>query len=122
VPADDECRPPSASEPDRRAPPSAIVWLVRSGITRSDIPTLCDELAVLLSSASVVVCDLVGVTTPDAVVVEALARLQLTARRLGGHICLDRVSDELQELLVFTGLEAVLPQAERCAATRGPAG
>jgi anti-anti-sigma regulatory factor len=54
-----------------------------------------------------IVCD-VGALAPDAAVVDALARLQLSARRLGYEICLRDASDDLQDLLDFIGLSEVL--------------
>ena len=54
-----------------------------------------------------IVCD-VGALAPDAVAVDALARLQLGARRNGQEIQLHHVSSELQELLDFVGLSDVL--------------
>ncbi len=50
----------------------------------------------------------VGALAPDAVAVDALARLQFTARRLGLEIRLRHASSELQELLAFVGLRDVL--------------
>lgn len=50
-----------------------------------------------------------GVTEPDVGTVDALARLQLAARRLGRSIRLRQASDELQELLSLAGLSDVLP-------------
>jgi hypothetical protein len=49
----------------------------------------------------------VETTSPDLELVDALARLQLVARRSGGMIQL-RASDQLRELLVFAGLDEVL--------------
>ena len=46
---------------------------------------------------------------PDAVTVDALARLQLVARRHDCQVRLRGASDELRELLAFMGLDAVLP-------------
>jgi hypothetical protein len=46
---------------------------------------------------------------PDAAAVDALARLQLVAGRLGGRIQLRNASPELQELLRFMGLGDALP-------------
>jgi hypothetical protein len=54
-----------------------------------------------------IVCD-VGAVPSDAVAVDALARLQLIARRLGLEIRLRHASGELQELLAFAGLRGVL--------------
>jgi hypothetical protein len=55
-----------------------------------------------------VVCD-VGAVAPDAPAVDALARLQLTARRLGLDVGLRNASDELLELISLVGLCDVLP-------------
>jgi anti-anti-sigma regulatory factor len=62
------------------------------------------------SEAAVIVCDVRAITNPDAVVIEALARLQLTARRLGRQVLLHHASDHLQDLLALTGLREFLPQ------------
>ena len=56
---------------------------------------------------STIVCD-VGALAPDAGAVDALARLQLTAGRLGLEIRLHRASTELLELIAFVGLRDVL--------------
>ena len=54
-----------------------------------------------------IACD-VGALVPDAVAVDALARLQLGARRLGLEIRLCHASRELRQLLAFAGLRDVL--------------
>jgi hypothetical protein len=54
-------------------------------------------------------CDVAGVE-PDAVTVEALARLQLGARRNGCQVRLRHASRELLELVDFMGLTNVLPE------------
>jgi hypothetical protein len=56
---------------------------------------------------STIVCD-VGALAADAAAVDALARLQLTARRLGYEIRLGDASVDLQDLLDFVGLRDVL--------------
>jgi hypothetical protein len=56
---------------------------------------------------STVVCD-VGSLGPDASAIDALARFQLGARRLGFEVRLRGMSNELRELLEFVGLAAVL--------------
>ena len=56
---------------------------------------------------STIVCD-VGALAPDAAAVDALARLQLNAKRRGLEIRLRHASSELQELLAFLGLDDVL--------------
>jgi hypothetical protein len=54
-----------------------------------------------------IVCD-VGALAPDAAAIDALARLQLAARRLGLEIRLSHASNELLGLLAFVGLSEVL--------------
>jgi hypothetical protein len=50
----------------------------------------------------------VDARSPDLALVEALARLQLSARRRGGRLRLANVSDELRGLLELVGLDRVL--------------
>ena len=54
-----------------------------------------------------IVCD-VSALDPDALTIDALARLQLSSRRVGLEVRLRHASNELQELLVFVGLDEVL--------------
>jgi hypothetical protein len=58
--------------------------------------------------ADVAVCDVSGVE-PDAVTVDALARLQLAAQRRGCQVRLRHASAELVGLVTFMGLRDVLP-------------
>jgi ABC-type transporter Mla MlaB component len=90
--------------------PRIISFAVKGPIARSDLPGLCELLCELLerSRAEVVLCDVRGVE-PDAVTVDALARLQLAARRCGCQVRLRRASDDLLELVAFMGLRDVLP-------------
>jgi hypothetical protein len=59
------------------------------------------------SRATTIVCD-VGAVAPEAAAIDALARLQLNAQRLGLEIRLLHASSELLELIAFTGLDEVL--------------
>jgi hypothetical protein len=90
--------------------PQPISFAVRGPITPADLPGLCDRVCVLLgrTGASVILCDVHGVA-PDAVTVDALARLQLAARRHGCQVRLRHASSELLALLAFMGLRDVLP-------------
>jgi hypothetical protein len=54
-----------------------------------------------------IVCD-VGELVPDGVAVEALARLQLGARREGLQLRLSGTTKEMRDLLAFCGLSDVL--------------
>ena len=58
----------------------------------------------------VLVCDVSGVRA-DAVTVEALARLQLAARRHGCRVVLRGASPELLDLVAFMGLRDVLAES-----------
>jgi hypothetical protein len=57
----------------------------------------------------IVICD-VGGAEPDAATVDALARLQLMAKRLGCAMRLRNASAELIQLVAFMGLADVLPE------------
>ena len=91
-----------------QAPPTTFA--VHGPITHADLPGLCDRVCALLerSAPGVAYCD-VGSVQPDAVTVDALARLQLAARRFGCQVRLRNASDELLELVAFMGLLDVLP-------------
>ena len=90
--------------------PRTIAFSIDGPIVRTDLSRLCDRVCDLLAAngADVALCD-VRRAAPDAVTVEALARLQLAARRQGCHIRLGHPSTELLELLSFMGLREVLP-------------
>jgi ABC-type transporter Mla MlaB component len=94
--------------------PARITFAIAGPIARSDLPGLCDRVCALLSesAAEVAVCRVRGVQV-DAVTVDALARLQLAARRHGCQVRLCGASDELLELMRFMGLTDVLPCEER---------
>jgi ABC-type transporter Mla MlaB component len=84
---------------------------MRGPIARPAVPGLCERVRVLLATGDVdlVTCEMGALATPDAVAVDALARLQLTARRLGRSIRLRNACGQLQDLLALTGLRQVLP-------------
>jgi gamma-glutamyl:cysteine ligase YbdK (ATP-grasp superfamily) len=50
----------------------------------------------------------VSALDPDVATIDALARLQLTSRRIGLELRLRSASTELQELLAFVGLGEAL--------------
>ena len=90
-------------------PPPHPVWVIAGPLASCDAAGLCEHLRGMLASsrAAVVVCD-VGGLEADIVTVDALARLQLTARRLGRQVRLRNPSPELAELLDLFGLADVL--------------
>ena len=93
------------------APPQPLVLAIRGPIRRADLPGLCERVCGLLHAnrPDSAVCDVVGVE-PDAVTVDALARLQLAALRHGCRVRLSGASPELRELVHFMGLADVLAE------------
>jgi ABC-type transporter Mla MlaB component len=110
---------PDASPPTPLpADPSPEIELGMSGrIERAEIPGLCERVQVLLTLQAVdrLVCDVGAIVAPDAVTVDALARLQLTARRLGREVRIRHAPRELQELLALMGLSDVVPLSDSSA-------
>lgn len=88
--------------------PNDVAFSIRGPITRADLPGLCERVrAILGESGSVSRCDVSSVV-PDAVCVDALARLQLAARRRGCCVRLENASEELLALVELMGLAHVL--------------
>ena len=75
------------------------------------VAALCGRLhdVLQLTSVALVTCDVAGIAHPTAADIDAVARLQLTARRLGHSITLRHVSGRLRELLDLCGLQEVVP-------------
>jgi ABC-type transporter Mla MlaB component len=88
--------------------PHIVAFRVTGPIERSDLPGLCERVCALLqvNRGVVVLCDVQGVEA-DAVTVDALARLQLAARRYGCRVRLRRASNDLLDLVAFMGLSDV---------------
>ncbi|MEU1789289.1 STAS domain-containing protein [Streptomyces sparsogenes] len=92
-----------------------VVLVLGRAVRRTEVPGLCARLRELASRGAEggpVVVDVSAVCAPDLAVLEALARLRLTARRLGRRIRLRGASGELRALLARAGLDAVLPAAD----------
>ncbi|HEY7206849.1 MAG TPA: STAS domain-containing protein [Gaiellaceae bacterium] len=89
--------------------PRAAAFAIGGPIARADLPGLCARVCAILerSGAGIVACDVGGVPS-DAVTVDALARLELGARRHGCRVRLVHASPELRELVEFMGLTDVL--------------
>ena len=98
------------------SPPSTVTFAIRGPLAREDLPELYKRVCALLGAAGagadVAVCDVQGVAA-DAVSVDALARLELAARRHRCRIELRHASPELCELIAFMGLESVLVAERR---------
>ena len=82
------------------------VVVIDGPLSRGRIAALCSEARRLLASGGLdlVMCDVGAVVDPDVLVIEALARLQLTARRAGGSIGVRHASGSLRDLLALVGL------------------
>jgi ABC-type transporter Mla MlaB component len=85
-----------------------VAFAISGPISRADLPGLCERVcAVLARSGGIVACDVSGVGA-NAVTVDALARLQLAARRRDCCVELRNASGELVELVDLMGLTHVL--------------
>jgi ABC-type transporter Mla MlaB component len=85
--------------------------LVKPDLAPCDVRPLADRLVRQLRREEVVdvLVDVSGVRTPDVGYVDALARLQLGARRYGSRVRLVGPCPRLLELLALVGLEDLLP-------------
>ena len=90
--------------------PTTIRFEIRGPIARADLSGLCNRVCSLLanSGAEVAICNVSGVDV-DAGTVDAVARLQLAARRHDCEIRLCSAPPELLDLVSFMGLTNVLP-------------
>ena len=88
--------------------PQTVAFAIRGPIVRADLPGLCQRVCSLLSQScgDLVLCDVTGIE-PDAVTVDALARLELAARRQGCQVRLCHASSALLDLVAFMGLSDV---------------
>ena len=98
-----------------------IVVVVGGRIARADIPALCERVRRLAeaSGTELVTCDLGAVADPDLATVDALARLQLVARRVGCSVRLRDAGADLQGLLALTGLSDAVGLAPALSARCG---
>jgi ABC-type transporter Mla MlaB component len=89
-----------------------LAFRIHGPILRDDLPGLCDRVCALLAEhePEIAVCDVAGVD-PDAVTVDALARLQLAARRRGCVVRLHGASPALRDVVELMGLSDVLVEA-----------
>ena len=99
-------------------PGSAPLWLaagwtvvvVGGATTTAEVQRACRCATILLQrvAGGVVACDLRAVAAPDIATVDALARLRLSAVRLGASLRLCPLSPQLRDLLRWSGLDAAL--------------
>ena len=86
------------------------VLVVGGSLAPADVEGLCDRARALLAAGDVayLVCDVGLLEHADLAAIDALARLQLTARRHGARLLLRRPSRALLSLLAFVGLDGAL--------------
>jgi anti-anti-sigma regulatory factor len=84
---------------------------VRPHLARDEVRALGELLVRRLSEGDVaeVQVDVSSVRTPDVAYIDALARIQLVARRQDSRVRLIGPSPRLLELLVLVGLEDMFP-------------
>lgn len=75
-------------------------------VAPGEVPGLCEAVRTLLGTtgAGVVVCDVENLGPPGLTAVDALARMELAARRAGGRIRLRGPDPALSALLDLVGL------------------
>ncbi len=92
-----------------------MVLAILGPIEPNEVRWMCERVRYLLQVGGTgqVVCDVSALTRPDAETIDVLARMQLTARRLGGRLTLRGACGELRDLLMLSGLTDVLPCLDR---------
>jgi anti-anti-sigma regulatory factor len=88
------------------------VIVLHGRIAPTAVPVLCElvhDLIVKSHDPACVTCDVSALIKPDEVALDALVRLQLTARRLGTSLQLRNARGDLVDLLAVAGLSDVLP-------------
>ncbi len=90
----------------------SVEFAIGTPLGRADLDGLCARICRLfeIPELTVAVCDCSQVSDVDAITVDALARLQVAARRRGCEVRLRHASPELRELVALMGLESVLPE------------
>jgi uncharacterized protein (DUF1684 family) len=101
-------------------PGSTTVFTIRGPLGPTDLPGLCARLrdALATAAAEVAFCDVDDRVESDLLTVDALARLQLAARRMGCGVRLRDAPAGLHGLVAFAGLADVIPPAELRIETR----
>ncbi|WP_372345932.1 STAS domain-containing protein [Streptomyces sp. KL116D] len=98
--------PPGPEYVAASSSPSVVV--VAGPIRPGDAPGLCERVLAARAITPTVVVDVSGVTGTDLATIDALARMQLAARRAGGRIRLRDPSPKLALLIQLAGLAGVL--------------
>ena len=101
------------------------MWVVEPGIDQAGIAAACERFAsfaLSLAAGAVIICDVGAIAQPDPATLSLLARMQLTARRHGHGMQLHRAQRRLIELILFAGLNSVLPLYDRAGEAGAAAG
>ena len=87
--------------------PRTVVLAIRRPLAPADVPRLCEEVRRIAeeTNADLIVCDLGAVDGPDVVTADALARIQLLARRVGCQLRVAHACPSLQCVLELMGLK-----------------
>ena len=90
--------------------PQTVALALGGPIRRADLRALGTHVSALLdeSDAALVLCDVTN-AEPDAVTIDALARVSLAAKRHGCKLCVRGASRELIALLDSIGLRELAP-------------
>lgn len=84
-------------------------------VSAADVMQLCVEAraAVVRDGSRTVDCDVRALEHPDATTVDAIARIQLTLKRLGAGLRVRGAGPELLDLLDLAGLSQLVPGCSR---------
>lgn len=109
----DQCDQVPARAGAAPAGPRSVEFVVYGPIGHDDIPGLCRRVRGLFTEGvDRIVCDVGDLTEPDGATLDALARLQLAARRRGCRVVLRDAGLDLLGLLDAAGLGDIVPLAE----------
>ena len=106
----DDRKPQKLTRSDGGTVTPAVEVELETPASAEAIAALCRRVrsALLATDNAVLICDLRLVAEPDATVIDALARIQLTARRLGRSIELRHARPQIRDLVRLAGLAGVL--------------
>jgi ABC-type transporter Mla MlaB component len=106
-------QPRSGAPSTARSSRGGIALAGRIGPSDAAALSACVCARVAAGERGALACDVAELEEPDLGTVEALARMALTARRLGRRVELRRVQPELRELLELAGLGGLARAAAR---------
>lgn len=110
TPHEPSVRPERGPAPAAREPDRAVI-VIGGPVDPGVLAVLCADVERLLAAGDVqvVVCDVQPYPAADLRLVEALARLALSAKRHGRRVRVRHASWKVRRLLALAGLDDVLP-------------